>query len=79
MTPKQRMDQHDKEIAAIRAAQVTFEKNMARLEKSMTDLVNQQGETNRTVAELSRTVDRFIRSLEGRGGNGHGKPPKTLR
>lgn len=71
MTLTQRIDQHDKEIAEIRALQRESQINLIRLEKSMMDLVNQQAETKRTVEKLGRTVDRFIQSL--RGGNGRAK------
>ena len=64
MTLKQRVDEHDREMAEIRALQLESQKNLTRLEKSMIGLVNQQ-------AELTRTVDRFIESL--RAGNGHRK------
>jgi hypothetical protein len=66
MTSKQTIDQHTREIAEIRALQKTTEKNLIRLEKSMMDLVNQQGETKRSIDRLSRTVERFIRA----SGNG---------
>jgi hypothetical protein len=56
MTPKQRIDQHQKEIAEIRALQKTSESNIIRLEQSMIDLVNQQGQTKRSIETLSRTV-----------------------
>jgi len=65
MTLQQRIDQHDKEIAEIRALQVKSEQNLARLERNMIKLVNQQ-------AEFTRTVERFIASLQT--GNGHHKP-----
>ena len=64
MTLKQRIDQHDKEIAEIRALQKESQLNIIRIEKSMIKLVNEQ-------AEFKRTVDRFIRSLGGE--NGHRK------
>lgn len=71
MTIKQRIDQHDKQIAEIRALQVQSEQNLTRLEKNMIALVNQQGQTKRALTELSRTVQRFIESLQT--GNGHHK------
>lgn len=71
MTLQQRIDQHDKEIAEIRAAQLRTAQNLERLEKSMMKLVNQQGETKRVVAQLGHTVERFIQGL--RGANGHKK------
>jgi hypothetical protein len=71
MTLQQRIDRHDKEIAEIRALQVKSEQNLARLEKSMIKLVNQQAETKRSLMELSRTINRFIASLQT--GNGHHK------
>ena len=67
MTVKQRIDQHDREIAEIRALQIVFEKNMIKL-------VNEQGETKRSIASLSRTVDRFIKSIQSpRNGGRTGK------
>jgi len=71
MTLKQRIDQHDKEIAEIRALQVKSEQNLTRLEKNMIALVNQQAQTKRSLMELSRTINRFIQSLQT--GNGHHK------
>ena len=71
MTLAQRIDRHDKEIAEIRASELRTAHNLERLEKSMMDLVNQQGETKRVVEQLGRTVDRFIQGLGG--GNGHRK------
>jgi hypothetical protein len=73
MTWKQRIDQHDREIADIRRLQRTSETNLVRLETSMIDLVNQQGETKRSIDRLSRTVDRFIKSMESpRNGRARG-------
>jgi len=60
---------HDREIAEIRALQRVSEENITRLEASMIDLVNQQAETKRSISALSRTVDRFIKSIQA--GNGH--------
>ena len=64
MTLQQRIDRHDREMAEIRAAQLKSEQNLTRLEKNMIKLVNQQ-------AEFTRTVERFIASLQA--GNGHHK------
>lgn len=71
MTPKERIGQHDKEIAEIRGLQLQSEQHLTRLEQSMIALVNQQAEMARAQAELAKTVERFIRSLPG--GNGHRK------
>ncbi len=67
-TLKQRIEQHDKEIAEIRALQLEFRKDLKILDKAMIDLVNQQAETRRSVKRVSDSVDRFIRSLEGKNG-----------
>ena len=58
VTLKQRVDQHDREIAAIRKLVLTGMKMLVRLE-------NSQRETDRMLKEL-------IRSLKT-GSNGHGK------
>jgi hypothetical protein len=58
MTQKQRIDQHDREIAAIRKLVLTGMKMLVRLEASQT----------KTDAQLQA----LIRSLKP-GGNGHSK------
>jgi hypothetical protein len=62
MTLKQAVAKHEVEISELKVLH-------QKLEKAMIELTNKQGETNRMVTQLGRTVDRFIRSLEG--GNGH--------
>ena len=61
-TLKQTVAHHEVEISELKRLH-------KQLEKAMIELVNRQGETSRVVQELGRTVDRFIRSLEGT--NGH--------
>jgi hypothetical protein len=70
MMPKptltERVSQHDREIAAIRKLVLTGMKMLVSLEKGMKDLQTAQKRTE-------QTLERFIRSLERSGGNGHEK------
>jgi len=62
-----RIDQHDREIAAIRKLVLTGMKMLVRLEQSQKRLEASQRETDRMLKDL-------IRSLGGDGGgNGHRK------
>ena len=54
-----RADQHDREMAAIRKVMAVGMKMLARNEA--------------IIEKLGKSVDRFIRSLEGRNLNGHSK------
>ena len=77
MTLKQRIDQHDREIAAIRKLMMTGMKMLVRSEKRIDSLNNAIDRLERsqlkTDAQLLKTdaqLQSFIRSLKG-GGNGH--------
>lgn len=65
MTLKQRVDRHDREIAAIRKLVLTGMKMLNRLDDRLEKLTTSQQETDRMLKDL-------IRALRG-GGNGHAK------
>ena len=64
-TLKERVDRHDREIAAIRKLLLTGMKILVRLESA-------QRETDRQLRETDRQLQAFIRSLQRGGSNGHG-------
>ena len=63
---KERVDKHDREIAAIRKLMHTGMKMMVQIEKIQRELSASQLETD-------RQLQAFIRSLRGGGGNGQVK------
>jgi len=66
-TLKERVDEHDREIAAIRKLLLTGMKMLVRLEQSQKRLEAAQKETDRMLKELIRSLGR------NGGGNGHRK------
>jgi hypothetical protein len=62
-TMNERVDKHDREIAAIRKLIHTGMKMMVQIEKMQRELAASQRETD-------RQLQAFIRSLRGGGGNG---------
>ncbi len=74
-TLKERVDKHDREIAAIKKLLHTGMKILVRIEDRVDQLAMAQQETDRQLRALETTVDRFIRSMRGGNGNGH----KTTR
>ena len=72
-TLKERVDKHDREIAAIRKLLMTGMKMLVRIEGRIDALVADQAALKKEVRGLTTTVDRFIKSLERGGGNGRGK------
>jgi hypothetical protein len=66
LTLTERVSKHDREIAAIRKLVLTGMKMIIDLEKGMKELQAAQKRTE-------QTLERFIRSLERGGGNGHEK------
>jgi septal ring factor EnvC (AmiA/AmiB activator) len=70
-TLKERVDRHDREIAAIRKLIHAGMKMLVQIEDKVRDLAQSQKETDRQLRETQRTVDRFIRSLDRGNGNGH--------
>ncbi len=75
-TFKERVDRHDREIAAIRKLVHTGMKMLVRIEEDHRKLQAEQRETARLQRETDRRLDRFIRSLERGNGNGH-KPGRV--
>jgi hypothetical protein len=74
-TFKERIDRHDREIAAIRKLIFTgmkmlgkHDQNLLRLEEEVRALTSSQRETDRQLQNL-------IRSLQGTAQNGHAKRP----
>lgn len=84
-TLKERVDRHDREIAAIRKLiqtgmkmLVKFDQNLLRLEGDQMALRKEMRELAAAQRETDRQLKEFIRSLRG-GGNGHAKhrlPPE---
>jgi hypothetical protein len=70
-TLKERVDKHDREIAAIKKLLHTGMKILVRIEDRVDKLAAAQQETDRQLRALEATVDRFIRSMHGGNGNGH--------
>jgi septal ring factor EnvC (AmiA/AmiB activator) len=70
-TLKERVDRHDREIAAIRKLIHAGMKMLVQIEDKVRDLAQSQKETDRQLRETQRTVDRFIRSLDRGNGDGH--------
>ena len=68
-TVQAHLGRHDREIAAIRKLVMTGMKMLVRLERNMDRLEKAQPKTE-------QSLDRFIRSLERGGGNGHVKGRK---
>jgi hypothetical protein len=64
-TLKERVDEHDREIAAIRKLLLTGMKMLVRLEQSQKRLEAAQKETDRMLKDLIRSLGR------NGGGNGH--------
>jgi hypothetical protein len=56
LTLKQRIDQHDREIAAIRKLMLTGMKMLVRSEKRIDNLTT-------AVNKLEKNVDRFVKSM----------------
>jgi septal ring factor EnvC (AmiA/AmiB activator) len=75
-TFKERIDQHDREIAAIRKLVRTGMKMLVNIEDKMRDLAAAQKEAARQLKETDRQLNRFIRFLERGNGNGH-KPSRV--
>jgi len=69
-TLKQRVDRHDREIAAIRKLILTGMKMIVANEKQIRENGRQIHELQAQQRETSRELQAFIRSLR-RGGNGH--------
>lgn len=72
MTGKERLDRHDREIAAIRKLLLMGARQINTLAASQRQLVSTQKATEERLQRLEKSVADFISSLR-RGGNGHGK------
>jgi len=72
MTTAQRLDQHDREIAAIRKLILQGMKMIVASQKEMRELRVSQRELSASQRETDRELKAFIRSLRG-GSNGHTK------
>jgi hypothetical protein len=68
-----RVTQHDREIAAIRKLILQGMKMLVENGAQIKALAVAQRATDKRLDALSITVDRFIRSLERGGSNGHSK------
>lgn len=79
-TLSERVSKHDKEIAAIRTLLhagmkmlVQVQQGMKTFQQEMKELQQGMKELRRAQERTEQTLDRFIRSLERGGGNGHTK------
>jgi hypothetical protein len=72
MTVKDRLDKHDREIAAIRKLILTGMKMINQLAASQKETDRQLKETDRQLKETDRQLQAFIQSIR-RGSNGHTK------
>ena len=68
-----RVTQHDREIAAIRKLVLQGMKMLVENGAQIKALAAAQRATDKRLDALSITVDRFVRSLERGGSNGHSK------
>ena len=76
---ERRLDKHDVKIAAIQKLIWQGMKMAATIQQQQKRNEAQIEETWKQIRETNKTLDRFIRSLEGRGGNGHSKSKIDLR
>jgi len=67
---KERVDKHDREIAAIRKLIHTGMKILVRLEEEQVVARKELRELRSSQRETDRQLQAFIRSLRGSGGNG---------
>jgi hypothetical protein len=74
MTLKERLDPHDREIAAIRKLILTGMKMLNRNQEQITALVAEGKRTDQRLRSLEASVQQFVDGLR-RGGNGHTKRP----
>lgn len=72
MTQKERIDRHDREIAAIRKLMMTGTKMLVRSEKRIDNLTAAVDRLERSQEKTDAALKDFIRSLKG-GSNGHSK------
>jgi hypothetical protein len=72
MTQKERIDQHDREIAAIRKLMMTGMKMLVRSEKRTDNLNAAIAKLQASQQKTDVQLQALIRSLRG-GGNGHSK------
>jgi hypothetical protein len=72
MTQKERIDQHDREIAAIRKLMMTGMKMLVRSEKRTDNLNTAIAKLQASQQKTDVQLQALIRSLRG-GGNGHSK------
>ncbi len=68
-----RVAQHDREIAAIRKLILQGMKMLVENGTQIKALAAAQRDTDKKLDALTKTEDRFIRSLERGGSNGHDK------
>jgi NCAIR mutase (PurE)-related protein len=82
-TLKERVDKHDREIAAIRKLMIQGMKMLIDFQRenrqAFKELLAAQKKTEAAQKKTEETLDRFIRSLTGRGTNGHSKSKIDLR
>jgi len=78
MTLKQRVDQHDREIAAIRKLMLTGMKMLNRNQEQIHQLVAEGKRTDQRLRQLEESVKQFVDSMR-RGGNGHTKRKVDLQ
>jgi hypothetical protein len=78
MTLKQRADQHDREIAAIRKLILTGMKMMNRNQTQINQVAAAQKVTEQNLQRLEASVQEFVNSLR-HGGNGHTKRKLDLQ
>lgn len=72
-TLSERVNQHDREIAAIRKLVLTGMKILVRVERNQERLEKAQERLERAQERTEQTLERFIRSLERGSGNGYNK------
>lgn len=72
-TLKERVDKHDREIAAIKKILQTGMKMLVRIEAKVEKLADSQRETDRQLKETDRQLQLLIRSLNRGNGNGHSR------
>ena len=68
---KERLDKHDREIAAIRKLLHTGMKMLVKMQEEHATFRKEMRELRDAQMGTERTLERFIRSLERGNGNGH--------
>jgi hypothetical protein len=76
-TVKERLDKHDKQLAAIRDLLKEGFRLMIETRKDLRTLAASQKRTEANLQRLDEKIERLVDSLRRSGGNGHSKTTKV--